>query len=185
MRVATVKIKGLTPYSQSKALQSEKSKDETYDDFDRRIWKEHMHVNDAGDVFIPPVSITQGMAAAASYLGKGGELKKIKSSTWAQNFACGLAVGKGPALNHEGARPERVYCHADGKRGSGSRVWRTFPIFDEWSAVLTIHIMDDTIPEDVFVKVLHAFGLFIGIGRGRPQNTGYLGRFTIEDCRIK
>ena len=30
-----------------------------------------------------------------------------------------------------------------------------------------------------------AFGLFIGIGRYRPQNGGYLGRFTVKSCKIQ
>lgn len=187
MRVATVSITGLTPYSQSRALQSEKKREETHDDFDQRIWKEHLYVDDEDQVFIPAVAIIQGMAGAASYLGKGGELKKKGSATWAQNFNCGLAVAQGPCIGKEvgEARAERVYCHADGRRGSGKRVWRTFPVFDTWKATLVIHILDDTIPEDVFERVLKAFGLFIGIGRYRPENQGYLGRFTVQKIEIK
>jgi hypothetical protein len=184
MRIATIQVEGLTPYSQSKALQSEKRREESHDDFDARIWKEHQHFDEKGQPIIPAVSILQGIAAAASYLGKGGELKKKGQSTWAQNFVCGLAMAKHPALVASDVRPERVYCHADGKRGSGSRVWRTFPIFDAWSATLVLHILDDTIPADVFERVISAFGLFIGIGRYRPQNGGYLGRFTVKSVEI-
>ncbi|KKL95891.1 hypothetical protein LCGC14_1850010, partial [marine sediment metagenome] len=71
LRIATVRIKSLTPYSQSKALQSEKPKEESYDDFNKRIWPERMHVNDAGDVFIPAAGISQGLAAAAAALFEG------------------------------------------------------------------------------------------------------------------
>lgn len=185
MRIATVSVKGLTPYSQSRALQSEKLKAETHDDFDKRIWKEHLHVDQEGGMFIPAVAIMQGMAAAASYLSKGGELKKKGQATWAQNFNCGLAIARGPKIEHTEVRPEPVYCNADGKRGSGTRVWRTFPIVDEWSATLVIHILDNSIPEEIFATVLEAFGLFIGIGRYRPQNGGFLGRFTVEKLEIK
>jgi hypothetical protein len=186
MRTATIQIEGLTPYSQSRAYQTEKNDNETHDDFDKRAWPQHLHVDDKGEVFIPAVSILQGLAAAASYLGKGGDLKKKGSSTWAQNFNCGLAVARGPSLGktQTDARTERVYCNSDGKRGSGKRVWRTFPIFDQWASTLTIHILDDTIPETIFAKVLEAFGLFIGIGRYRPQNGGYLGRFTVKKMEI-
>jgi len=186
MRIATIQIEGLTPYSQSKALQSEKEKNESHDDHSRRVWKEHLHTAAAGDVTIPAVAILQGLADAASYLGKGGGLKKKGSATWAQNFTCGLAVAHGPKIGHgaDDARIEPVYSHANGQRGSGKRVWRHFPIFDEWSAVLVIHILDDTIPEDVFARVVEAFGLFIGVGRYRPQNGGYLGRFTVKKLEI-
>jgi len=187
MRIATVEITGLTPYSQSMAYTSERKSEETHDDFDRRAWPEHLHIDDEGKVFIPAVAILQGMASAASYLGKGGNLKKQGSSTWAQNFNCGLAISRGPSINRteKDARPERVYCNSDGKRGSGKRVWRTFPVFDEWATTLTIHILDDTIPEEIFRKVLEAFGLFIGMGRYRPQNGGYLGRFVVKGCKIE
>ena len=187
MRIATVQIEGLTPYSQSRALQSEKKREETHDDFDQRVWPEHLHVNGDGQVFVPPVAVLQGMASAASYLGKGGGLKKKGQSTWAQNFNCGLAIAKGPTIGRtqEDARPERVYCHADGKRGSGSRVWRTFPVFDNWETTLVIHILDDSIPDAVFAQVLDAFGLFIGVGRYRPMNGGYLGRFTVKKLEIQ
>jgi len=186
MRIATIQIEGLTPYSQSRALQSEKKKEETYDDFDRRIWPEHMHCV-GKDVCVPAVAIIKGMAEAASYLGKGGELKKKGASHWGQNFQCGLAVARNPLIGKtaDQARPERCYCHADGNRKSGKRVWRTFPIFDEWKATLVIHILDDSIPEEIFEKVLNAFGLFIGIGRYRPENGGYLGRFTVKKIAIQ
>ena len=187
MRIATIRIKGLTPYSQSRAFQTEKKREETHDDFDQRAWPEHMHVNEDGNVFIPAVAIMQGMEAAASYLGKGGELKKKGSATWAQNFKCGLAIAKGPSIGHtsKSAKAERVYCHADGRRGSGKRVWRTFPVFHEWECTMQIHILDESIPEDIFNKVLEAFGLFVGVGRYRPENGGYMGRFTVEEVRIK
>jgi hypothetical protein len=187
MRVATVRVKSLTPYSQSRALESEKREDETHDDFDRRIWPEHMHVGADRQVFVPAVAITQGMATAASYLGKGGELKKKGAATWAQNFTCGLSVAEGPRIgfNADEAKSERVYCHADGRRGSGRRVWRTFPVFEKWESEFVIHILDDTIPEEIFRRVAQAFGLFIGIGRYRPENGGYLGRFIVEKIQIE
>ena len=187
MRTATIQIKGLTPYSQSRAFESEKEARETHDSFDKRAWLEHLHVNTDGNVIVPAVAITQGMTAAASYLGKGGSLKKKGSATWAQNFQCGLAVARGASLGvkPDGARPERVYCHAKGRRGTGTRVWRTFPVFDEWACELIIHILDDTIPEEIFQRVLSAFGLFIGIGRHRPENGGYLGRFKVEKVVIQ
>ncbi len=187
MRNAVIKIKGLTPYSQSRALQSEKTREETHEDFDKRIWPERMHVTEDGEVFIPATAITQGMAAAASYLGKGGNLKKKGNATWAQNFTCGLAIAQGPRLGVQAkdVRPELVYCHVNGQRGSGARVWRRYPIIDEWSTTFTIHILDDSIPDAIFRQVLEAFGLFVGIGRYRPLNGGYLGRFTIEDLAIR
>ena len=41
-------------------------------------------------------------------------------------------------------------------------------------------ILDDILNEEVFLKVLQAAGQFIGIGRFRPQNKGYYGRFEVK-----
>ena len=138
MRTATIRIEGLTPYSQSRAFQSEKRKEETHQDFDERAWPEHQHVDGDGHPVIPATAILQGMAAAASYLSKGGDLKKKGAATWAENFRCGLALAANVPFEGSGVHSERVYCHADGKRGSGKRVWRTFPQYDQWSATITM-----------------------------------------------
>lgn len=188
MRVATIKIRGLTPYSPSKAFQSEKNEKESPEDFDKRCWKEHAHTNDKGEVVIPAVAVGLALANAAAYLSKGGFLKKKGSATWAQNFLCGLAVATSPTIGHNLADckdPELVYSNADGRRGSGKRVWRRFPIFHEWAATLTVHILDDSIPEDVFSQVVDACGHFNGFGRYAPRVGGFLGRFIVEDLKIK
>lgn len=187
MRVATIKIKGLTPYSQSKAIKSERPKQTPHDEFDEQIWREHIHADKDGNVFIPVGCITQGLSTSASYLGKTGQLSKKGQSTWAENIRCGLAVAAAPKIGKKikDAVMEKVYCHADGKRTCGTRVWRRFPMFSDWSATMVIHILDDNIPEAIFEAVVEAFGLFNGIGRHRPQNGGYLGRFTVESCEIK
>jgi len=187
MRIATIQIKGITPYSQSKAIQSEKKKDESHDDFDKRVWREHLHTDADGNVVLPAVAIGLGIANTAAYLSKGGELKKKGNATWSENFRCGLAVAKSPSIGitADEIEAERVYCNADGKRGSGKRVWRTFPMAYDWEATVIVHILDDTIPVDVFERVIEQWGIVNGIGRYRPQNGGYLGRFVVEKCEIK
>lgn len=189
MRIATVKVKGLTPYSQSRPHQSVKEKSESFDEFENRAWREHIHVDEDGDVVMPISVILKGMASSAQYLSAGGELKKRGTAKWTQNFRAGLAMAKAAKIGKkpEDARPERVFCKANpaNPKGSGS-VWRVFPIFDEWSATLEIHLLDDTIPEDVFTKVTEAFGLFNGVGRARPQMSPYgLGRFVVVEVVIK
>jgi len=192
MRTATIKVTAMTPYSQSKALKEEKKRAESYEAFETRVWKDRMHVDSDGHVFVPPVSILNGMACAAAYLSKGGELKKKGNATWSQNFTCGLSISEGPTLLNRDGVPMRgedgdsvwVYCHADGKRSSGTRVWRCFPVFEKWTLEFVLTILDDTIPEEVFNRVVEAFGLFNGIGRYRPQNGGYLGRFVVDSIEI-
>jgi len=49
---------------------------------------------------------------------------------------------------------------------------------------LIVHILDDSIPEDVFGKVVNDCGLFNGFGRYSPRVGGHNGRFTVEDLKI-
>jgi hypothetical protein len=77
-------------------------------------------------------------------------------------------------------RGELVHCHANGKRGSGTRVWRTFPMIDEWKAAVSFHVVADEITEEVFEETLKQAGMFVGIGRHRPENGGVNGRWVVE-----
>jgi hypothetical protein len=76
---------------------------------------------------------------------------------------------------------EDVFCDANGQRNSGTRVWRRFPVIPEWSGRVEFNILDRTITPEVFVKHLVEAGQFIGIGRFRPINRGYYGRFQLTD----
>lgn len=74
-------------------------------------------------------------------------------------------------------RGEWLFVPADGKRGGGKRVDRCFPVIDAWAGDVTYHILDDTITPEVFELTLEKAGAFIGIGRFRPRNNGFYGRF--------
>ena len=188
MRVATIKIKGITPYSPSKAFTSEHREKESPEQFDIRCWKEHAHVDATGNIVLPSVSIGKAIVDSAAFLSKGGFLQKKGSSTWKENFERGLAISKSPTIGatvDDMKAPEMIYAHADGNKKSGKRVWRRFPIFPEWSATLVIHVLDDSIPESVFKQVMEACGLFNGFGRYSPRVGGHNGRFVIEEFEIK
>lgn len=75
---------------------------------------------------------------------------------------------------------EWFFVPSDGKRGGGSRVKRCFPVVREWSGDVTFHVLDDTITQDAFEHHLSEAGKFIGIGRFRPRNNGFYGRFSVE-----
>jgi hypothetical protein len=71
----------------------------------------------------------------------------------------------------------RISANADGVRGSGKRVWRTFPVIPSWTASASFTIMDDTVTQEVFEEVLKIGGASIGLGRFRPEKGGLNGRF--------
>lgn len=53
-------------------------------------------------------------------------------------------------------------------------------MIESWCGLITIHVLDDTITEDVLEDHLKQAGQFIGIGRFRPRNNGYYGRFKVK-----
>ena len=75
---------------------------------------------------------------------------------------------------------DRIHANADGIRGSGKRVWRNFPRVDSWSATVPIVVAANEITKDVFERHLEQAGKFVGIGRFRPQNGGFYGRFEVQ-----
>lgn len=73
-----------------------------------------------------------------------------------------------------------VFVPADGVAGSGKRVWKCYPIIENWECDITVFVSDDTITEDVFKKVLMQAGTLIGIGRWRVRNRGNYGTFRVD-----
>lgn len=183
MKVAIAKIKGIAPYSQSRIIDPEKCpklNKESNDDYAQRTWREHLHTDSVGNVVIPPMAFKNCVSEAAKYLsmqipGKG-------KSTYTKHFEAGVQVVEPSVLAIKADKVgfERLFLPSDGQRGSGKRVWKYYPVIPEWETEVTFYIFDDTITKDVFVKHLIESGRFIGIGRFRPRNNGFYGRFTVE-----
>ena len=55
------------------------------------------------------------------------------------------------------------------------------PVVRKWSGDLMVYILDDNITEEVFAYHLKQAGAFIGIGRFRPRNRGFYGRYSVKD----
>lgn len=184
MKTATVKLKSASPYSQSR-LYSEaevpKLEKESHADRDLRCWRFHQHYDPkTGEVFIPPMALKNALMEAAQYLGE--KIPGKRNATWTKHFMAGVLCADPVPLgvNKDKTQCESFPCHADGKRGSGTRVTRTFPVIREWSGTATFLIFDETITEQAFRHHLEEAGKFIGIGRFRPRNGGFYGRFAIE-----
>ena len=86
----------------------------------------------------------------------------------------------GPAIKAADVKGEWLFVPSDGVRGSGKRVDKCFPVIHEWGGNVTFHVLDETITEDVFLNHLKQAGAFIGIGRFRPRNNGFYGRFAVQ-----
>lgn len=51
---------------------------------------------------------------------------------------------------------------------------------EAWRGTITCMVYDDVITQDVFRKVVESAGMLVGIGRFRPQNRGFYGRFRLD-----
>jgi hypothetical protein len=183
MRIAIAHLKSVSPYSQSRPVQSVKTRDETHDEFDQRTWIERCHVDTSGQVFIPPMAFKNCIAEAAKY--KSIQIPGKGKSTYTKHFEAGILCKEVMPLGVDvkDVKHERLFVPASGKRGDGKRVWKCFPIFHQWEGDVEFLILDEIIDNDVFEQHLIDAGQFIGIGRFRPRNNGYYGRFSVNGIK--
>ena len=179
MRVFRVKMKSAGAYTQRKYHDTPKKDKERPDDWEKRTWRESMHVNGSGNMIIPPSQFQKCAQAGARYLsiqipGKG-------KSTYTKHFASGVLVTEGidTGIKKEEVQPMPLMVPSDGRPGGGKRVLRYFPTIPKWEGEVDFNILDDTITKDVFEEVFKEAGNLIGIGALRPQNGGWHGRFTV------
>ena len=180
MKTAIATLKSVSPYSQSKHYTTGKLAKELPKDYEARTWRDRLHTTAAGEVFIPPMSFKNCLSEAARFLsvqipGKG-------KSTYTKHFEAGVLVTDALHLGIKAGdvKGEWLFVPSDGIRGSGKRVDKCFPVIHEWGGDVTFHILDETITEDVFMNHLQQAGAFIGVGRFRPRNNGFYGRFKVE-----
>lgn len=184
MKTATIHMVGTAPYSQSRPYEgfTPKLDKERPDDYEERTWRERIHANDDGEVYIPQIAIKNCIAEAAKYLsiqipGKG-------KATFTKHFEAGIVPVGGDCLlgiQKDEVEGEPLYLNADGRRGGSTRVWRTMPkIPVGWKATCQFAIIDNVITEEIFKEVAEQAGMLIGIGRWRPRNNGLYGRFDVD-----
>lgn len=183
MKIAIATLKSASPYSQSRFHNEPKKEKETSDKHEERCWRLRMHRTEDGTVFIPPMAFKNCLSEAAKYLKK--QIPGQGKSTYTKHFEAGVLVMEPLNLPNKAddVAGETFFVPADGKRGGGKRVLKTFPVIPHWSGDVTFHILDDIIDEKTFAEVLEQAGRFIGIGRFRPINNGYYGRFTVEKIK--
>jgi len=179
MKIATCHLNSVSAYSQSRAHTTPKLDRETSEAHEERTWREKCHSDKNGNVIIPPMAFKMALDAAAKMLGM--QIPGRGKATYTKFFSSGVLVMDGPVLPLLKADVpfDRIHANADGVRGSGKRVWRNFPRIDEWSAKVQFHVLADEVTKDVFEEHLRQAGQFVGIGRFRPQNGGYYGRFEV------
>ena len=177
-----ITIEGLSPYSQSRGHDEPRLEGESVGDWDTRTWRSKLSVanrNGTSTVVIPAHGFHQSMVAAAKYSKR--QIPGQGKATWTAKFTSGISLVENPALgiNPYDVQAITISANADGVRGSGKRVMRKFPIMNEWSSTFEVWILDPIITEQIFMEIAEIAGLFIGIGRFRPEKGGTNGRFQV------
>ena len=178
--VATITIRGITPLSQSRQHGEPNLEGEHPENYDNRTWRSTLNVDvidGVSTVVLPAHGVQQSIAAAAKYSKR--QIPGQGKATWTAKFVAGIAILENPRLNID---PEDVMsivisANADGIRGSGKRVPRRFPMMPKWETTFEVYILDPIITESIFTEMLGIAGMFIGLGRFRPEKGGTNGRF--------
>jgi len=169
------------PYSQSAQHVTPWNDRESHDDYDARTWREKCTTNADGIVCVPAMAFKQCLDTTAYKLGM--KVEGRRGATYKGFFASGffcdgdVPIANGKPLRKEDAAMVTINAHADGKRGSGTRVLRRFPSFAKYHGRAAFIIIDDIITPVVFEQHVRSGGMIVGIGRFRPENGGTNGRF--------
>lgn len=180
MKKAVCKLVSASPYSQSRYIQEKKTRDETHGAFEERTWHLRCHWNEKGNVYIPPMSFKNCLSEAAKY--KSIQIPGKGKSTYTKHFEAGVLVVDPLELpiTKETLQHEWLHVPSDGRRGGTTRVEKCFPIIPSWQGKVEFLVFDEIITEEAFGEHLRDAGSFIGIGRFRPRNNGFYGRFQVE-----
>lgn len=188
MDTIILSIRGLSPYTQSRLHATPKLESERgaggADAYDERTWRAHLHVEN-GSVVIPAFALKMALVDGAKYSKE--TIPGAGKSTWTAKFMAGIGIFENAPL---GVAPEDVdkitiNAHADGRRGSGTRVLRRFPqIKKGWQADVPVTVLDATVTPGVLERMAGFAGYFVGIGQYRPQSGGTNGRFEVTGCRM-
>ena len=180
MKRALVHIKGVAPYSPSRMHDTPKLDKERHDEYNARTWREHCTTDANGVVCIPGMAFKQALDRSAKVLGH--QIPGKGKATYTKHFVSGVIAASDVSLGvHKNDVPSiTINANADGVRGSGKRVKRTYPQIQSWSGIVDVVILDDTITKDVFDEHIRAAGFSVGVGRFRPENGGMNGRFEVE-----
>lgn len=188
MQIFLVTINGVTPYSQSKVYDVERLQGEGNDDYSQRTWRNYMHQTKEGEVFIPPNAYKNCLSETAKYMNIG--IPGKGKATYTKHFEAGVQVLKPILLGIKAAdvKCEKLFLPSDGRRGSGKRIWKYYPVMDTWKATVEVIVLDETVLQTsrttgltILEDVCRGAGQFIGLGRFRPRNNGYYGRFDIVE----
>ena len=90
MKTAIVKLTSTTPYSQGKHYTTPKLDKELHCDYEQRTWADRLHLDEDGNVFIPPMALKNCLSECAKYLGI--QVPGKGKANYTKHFEAGLMV---------------------------------------------------------------------------------------------
>lgn len=192
MKTIRATLKSISPYSQSRVVVTPKNDGESSDDHEKRTWRDRIHADSDGMVFISPMAFKKALGAAAKY--ESVKIPGKGNATYTKHVESGTLIFDPLTLDvrKDQVEGEWLFLDANGKKGKASsgRVMRCMPRIDHWQGTLLVRVIDETVLQKITrkgrtVTVLQHFleqaGSCIGIGRFRPENGGFYGRFVVVD----
>ena len=70
MKSVKVILQSTSPYSQGRYHATPKMDKEGHDDYEKRTWRERLHVNKKGNVVIPPLQFKNCLSESAKFLAR-------------------------------------------------------------------------------------------------------------------
>ena len=185
--ICKVTIRGTAPYSQSRKVDPRfpRGKDESYEAWEDRVWRERVHTADDGDsITIPAHALHQAMVVGAQ---KGRLVPQVRNSSrerLAGRLETGVMVlGEATTdMRKSAAQKITILAHSNGDRKAkkATRVERSYPAWDAWTATFEVALVDESLTLDDLREALRWAGLVCGLGRFRPECMGHNGRFVIQ-----
>src|SRR5689334_22156076 len=90
MKIAEVELASISAYSQGRYHQTEPLPKEGKDVYEKRTWREKVHANDEGYIFIPPMAFKNCIAEIAKFLSE--QIPGKGKSTYTKHFEAGILV---------------------------------------------------------------------------------------------
>jgi hypothetical protein len=186
-KVYVAELESISPISFSKNVNVPHLDGEGPADYEVRTWRERMHADSDGHVMITPMMFKNALSAAAKYLGE--KIVGEGNKKWTKKFESGVMVLDPVVLpiKKDDVSGESLFVPSDGVRGGTKRVNRIFPRIDSWKGTVKFIIIDESLTssdDKIFRRHLDAAGNFIGLGRFRPSQNGFYGRFKVNSLKL-
>jgi len=180
---ATYAIQSISPYSSSAYFEPDQQEGESAEKYEQRNALRRCHFDSDGSLYIPGMAFKYALTSAAKYQ----RIKKENSGTetMTKHLEAGLLVTSNInlGLKAEDLEFEWFFVPTDGKRGGAKRIKKCFPTIRNWQSQLNIAVLDDNVTEEILTECVKRVGMFVGVGRFRPEKGGFYGRFQVNDVK--